>query len=218
MSTTAYFSFVLLVILLVLTPGPNVLLMIRQGIDYPFKQAVLTIPGMLLGALTYGLLAALGLAGLILDNPAAYSVLRSLGAIYLMYLGFSRLVMMVQHHRKKHKEGGAHEEHHVPPRNGFQLFTTGYLCAVTNPKLMALYLALLPQFINPAGNLSLQLTLLVVTHVVLLALGMIFYALLANRAQIFLKRYTSLQVALSSLALIALGLTMLFLGAPYDFQ
>jgi threonine/homoserine/homoserine lactone efflux protein len=133
---------------MVLTPGPNMLYLISRSVTQGRLAGLISLGGVALGFVFYMLAAAFGLTALLLAVPYAYDALRLAGAAYLMWLAWQTL-----------KPGG---------RSPFQvrklaidaprrLFAMGLITNLLNPKIAMLYLALLPQFIDPAqGNVLLQ--------------------------------------------------------------
>jgi threonine/homoserine/homoserine lactone efflux protein len=145
-------AFVLLAFGMVLTPGPNMVYLISRSISQGPASGLISLGGIALGFLFYVFCAAFGITALLFAVPYAYDVLRLAGAGYLLFLAWQAL-----------RPGGRSPFHlrdlpHDGPR---KLFAMGFLTSLLNPKIAMFYLALLPQFIDPAaGSVLLQSVLL----------------------------------------------------------
>ena len=131
-----------------LTPGPNMIYLISRSITQGPAAGIVSLGGVALGFVFYMLSAAFGITALIMAVPFAYDALRFAGAAYLLWLAWQAV-----------KPGG-HSPFHVrdlPHDSPRKLFAMGFLTNLLNPKIAMLYLALLPQFIDPAaGNVLAQ--------------------------------------------------------------
>ena len=133
---------------LVLTPGPNMMYLVSRSISQGRKAGLISLGGVGLGFLVYMLSAALGLTALLFAVPLAYDTLRLAGAAYLLYLAWQAL-----------KPGGRSpfQVRNLPVDSNRRLFAMGFLTNLLNPKIAILYLALLPQFIDPGrGSVLIQ--------------------------------------------------------------
>ncbi len=138
---SALFAFALISLGLVLTPGPNMIYLVSRSITQGPAAGVVSLGGVALGFVFYMLCAAFGVTALLFAVPYAYDALRFAGAAYLLWMAWQTI-----------KPGG---------RSPFQvkklaldsprkLFAMGFVTNLLNPKIAMLYLALLPQFIDPA--------------------------------------------------------------------
>src|SRR3954466_9803798 len=136
-------GFALLSLGIVLTPGPNMIYVISRSLTQGPAAGIVSLGGVALGFVFYMLCAAFGITALLFAVPYAYDALRFAGAAYLLWLAWQAL-----------KPGG---------RSPFQvktlkvdgprkLFVMGFVTNLLNPKIAMLYLALLPQFIDPAAG------------------------------------------------------------------
>ncbi|MBN1213344.1 MAG: LysE family translocator [candidate division Zixibacteria bacterium] len=154
-----------------ITPGPAVLYTLSRTIDQGRNAGLLSVYGLALGTLPHALAVAFGVAGILASSILAFSVLKYLGAAYLIYLGISRL------RRKK-----------VAPvtntgrlKVGKAAFIESFVVGVLNPKAVLFFLAFLPQFIDPSrGNPVIQtLALWFLSQVMAVVVGSV-YALAAS--------------------------------------
>ncbi|MFD1333318.1 LysE family translocator [Methylopila musalis] len=133
---------------MVLTPGPNMLYLISRSISQGAGAGLISLGGVALGFVVYMLAAAFGVTALLFAVPYAYDALRLAGAAYLGWLAWRAL-----------KPGGASpfQVRALPRESVKRLFAMGLLTNLLNPKIAMLYLALLPQFIDPqAGPVLVQ--------------------------------------------------------------
>lgn len=209
-----YLSFLCFIFILAYTPGPNVLLMIRNGLEYRIQDALFSVPGIVLAIFTYALLVALGLSHILTQHPTVYSSIKVSGSIYLISNGiFGLKKIYFSREKEKNKPclpSGSNEAStrlKIPPR--FKIFTSGYICAVTNPKIFVMYMAFFPQFIDSAQNPRPQFALLGISHMMITTSSMVFYCVLANRAQNFIKKYARLQFTFTNLVLVLFGIFVL---------
>lgn len=140
-------------LLMVLTPGPNMIYLISRSISQGRKAGMISLGGVAVGFLIYMFCSALGITGLIMAVPFAYDTLRYAGALYLLYMAWQAL-----------KPGGRSpfQVKELPRDSNRQLFLMGLMTNLLNPKVAVFYLALLPQFItvgNGASVLSQSLVL-----------------------------------------------------------
>lgn len=172
-------GFALVALTMVLTPGPNMIYLISRSITQGRLAGIISLGGVALGFVFYMLCAALGITALLFAVPFAYDALRLAGAAYLMWLAWQALRPNGRSPfqvRKLAVDG---------PR---KLFAMGLFTNLLNPKAAMLYLALLPQFIDPAQGSVLTQSL---------ALGLIQIAI---------------SVSVNGLIALAAGSIALFLG------
>lgn len=153
-------------VLLVLAPGPDMAYFLGRTIAQGRRAGVLAVLGINAGAYVHLLATVLGLAALLAGSARAFSVIKWLGAGYLVWIGVQAL--LGRSGPLQLDEGGRR-------RSGATIFRQGFLSDVLNPKVSLFYLAFLPQFVQPGGSHpTLQLVLLGVTlNVVALAINLL---------------------------------------------
>lgn len=146
-ATASLLAFSLLALGMVLTPGPNMLYLVSRSICQGRRAGLISLGGVASGFLFYMLAAALGITALLFAVPYAYDVLRLAGAAYLGWLAWQAL-----------RPGGRSpfQVRELPPDSPRRLFAMGLVTNLLNPKVAMLYLSLLPQFIDPHGNVLAQ--------------------------------------------------------------
>jgi threonine/homoserine/homoserine lactone efflux protein len=140
-------AFATLAVAVVLTPGPNMIYMISRAITQGRSAGMIAYGGVALGFVAYLLCAAFGLTAIVFAVPYAYDVLRFAGAAYLAWLAFEAF-----------RPGGKSpfQVRTLPVASTRRLFLMGLLTSLLNPKMAIFYLALLPNFIDPSGNVLIQ--------------------------------------------------------------
>jgi threonine/homoserine/homoserine lactone efflux protein len=132
--------FALAALVLVLTPGPNMVYCISRSLTQGPKAGLLSLMGVVLGFGVHLLAASLGLTALLASVPLAFDAVRYAGAAYLLWLAWQAV-----------KPGGlapfqARDLPHDPPRT---LFLMGFMTNLLNPKVAMFYLSFFPQFLHP---------------------------------------------------------------------
>ena len=188
--TTAWIGFALIALGMVLTPGPNMIYLVSRSISQGPVAGLISLGGVALGFVFWILAAAFGITALLIAIPYAYDALRLAGAAYLAWLAWQAL-----------KPGGRSpfQARHLPKDSPRRLVAMGFMTNLLNPKVAMVYLALLPQFIDPErGSVLSQLLVLGVTQVsisvtvnsmIALAAGGISIFLASNPAWILIQRW-----------------------------
>jgi threonine/homoserine/homoserine lactone efflux protein len=156
-ASNTWLGFALLAFGLVLTPGPNMVYLISRSICQGRRAGFISLGGVALGFVFYMFCAAFGITALLFTIPYAYDALRFGGALYILYLAWAAV-----------RPGGRSpfEVRELPNHSPRKLFAMGFLTNLLNPKIALLYLALLPQFIDPhAGSVLLQSIVLGFTQI-----------------------------------------------------
>jgi threonine/homoserine/homoserine lactone efflux protein len=190
------------VVVFALIPGPSVLYIVTRSIAQGRLAGVVSASAVATGNLVHAGAATLGLSAVLASSAAAFSVVKYLGAAYLVYLGAKAL------------RGRGHDD--TP---GFgpraepltRLFRNGVVVAVLNPKTALFFLAFLPQFTDPAaGPIAPQVALLGLVLTLVTGLSDSAYALAAGTAGGWLRgtaAFRRRQRMVSGGAYIALGVT-----------
>jgi threonine/homoserine/homoserine lactone efflux protein len=204
-STLAVFLVVSLVLLI--TPGPAVLYIVARSIDQGRSAGIASAFGVGAGTLVHVAAAALGVSALLVSSALAFSIVKYLGAAYLVYLGLRKLL-----------EKPSPEQADVPePRALSRIFYQGIIVNLLNPKVAIFFFAFLTQFVDPArGSVVGQMLLLGSIFVVMGLVSDGLYALLAGTARHWLQRSAAWlrgQRYITGSVYIALGLTTALSGS-----
>ena len=182
MSWEVWATFLLVETGLALAPGPAVLFVVSTALRHGGRRSVWANVGILSGNAFYFTLSAVGLGAVLLASHDVFTLLKWCGAAYLVYLGL-RLVVA---------PGGppndANAEQPVAGRSTWTIFRQGFILQAANPKALVFFVALLPQFINPAGNVALQIAILGVTSVVAEFVVLCGYGFAAGRLSAWARR------------------------------
>ncbi len=162
-----------------------------HGLAYGVKRASITIFGLQLGLLLVLVIAGAGVGSLLLASETAFSVVKVLGALYLMYLGLSQILSQAQTSislSNQSRDGVS-----TIPSFRRQVLT-GFLTNASNPKGIVFMVAVLPNFIDSQAALLPQLSILALTMVVVDATVMHSYAFLAASLQNLMRNAKAQQV------------------------
>ena len=141
---TFSWAFFTVAVVLVLTPGPDFAVIVRNTVAGGRRVGTATTAGVSAAALLQGLLVSLGLAGFIVRAHPVFLLVKWFGIAYLAYLATSALYSAVQGSYRLTLLGRR-------PHSLSTSFRQGFLCNATNPKILVFYVALLPQFVEPAA-------------------------------------------------------------------
>ena len=200
MSPDLYLAYVIACLFIALLPGPTITLIIATSIRHGTRAGLGNVAGTQVGLAVMIAVVGVGLASLIEGMGHWFEWLRLVGAAYLIWMGIQMF-----------RSAGAADETGVPPppRGGF--FLQGVLVAASNPKIMVFFGAFFPQFIDPAGNYTLQIVVMGLTAMAIAAMTDGSYAILGGRAGRFLStRRLKLISRLSGSFLVGGGLWLAF--------
>lgn len=135
-------------LLMVITPGPNMIYLISRSISQGKSAGLISLAGIILGFIFYMFCASLGITAFLFAVPYAYDTIKVLGALYLLWLAWNAV-----------KPNGVSAFHTVDLKSDspVKLFLMGFFTNLLNPKIAIMYLSLLPQFIQPDhGSIFIQ--------------------------------------------------------------
>lgn len=179
MSIELWLTFVAASSVLLIIPGPTIMLVLTYALTQGRRVALATVAGVALGDFVAMSASLAGLGALVLASATLFTVLKWIGAAYLVWLG-------IKLWRTRPTGGlGIDTEADLPARGVF-----GHAAAVTalNPKSIAFFIAFVPQFLRPEAALAPQFAILIATFVTLAALNALAYALLADRMRARIRR------------------------------
>jgi threonine/homoserine/homoserine lactone efflux protein len=153
-------AFTLAALVLIVIPGPSVLFTIGRALALGRIGGLLSVLGNALGLLPIIGLVALGVGGIVAQSIVLFTILKIAGALYLMYLGIQAI-----RHRN---DTAAAATAAALPRSAWRQLGEGFVVGVTNPKTIAFFVAVLPQFVDlDHGSVPLQM----------IELGLVFFAI-----------------------------------------
>lgn len=191
-----------------LSPGSGAVLSMSHGLAYGVRQASVTVLGLQAGLAIILLVAGAGIGALLLASGTAFTVVKVLGAAYLLWLGFKQWRAPVL------SAPDAASPARAVPLSARQRFMRGLLTNVTNPKGIVFMVAVLPQFLRPDRPLWLQLLILLVTTLGVDVVVMHGYAALASSLRRWLSsaRTQRVQNRVIGGVLMAMGASLAFVG------
>ena len=150
--------FVFSSLIIILTPGQDMILVMSQSISHGKKAGIITAFGVSCGLLVHTLLASIGLGSLLMASSWLFDFIKILGAAYLIYIGYQLLFSKTPKLAIKA----------LPKVSYKKMFLQGAITNIMNPKIVIFYFSYLPQFVTlNTGNESLQLLILGITYAIL---------------------------------------------------
>lgn len=159
-------AFIPIAIALIISPGPDSIYTLTRSISDGRTSGIMAALGSSSGSIVHATAAVLGLSALFRTSAVAFTVVKFAGAAYLVYLG-------IQTFRSSDEFEVTPERITYSPSESYR---SALLINVLNPKVAIFFLAFLPQFVQPRGNVSLQIFTL---GVVFASLGFVYQAMLA---------------------------------------
>jgi homoserine/homoserine lactone efflux protein len=183
MSFTTWITFFFAACIIAVSPGSGAVLSMSHGLSYGVKKASGTILGLQLGLVLILFIAGAGVGSILMASEFAFNVVKTCGALYLIYLGVSQWRAKVEARR----DVPAHAPVHTATPTFRKRFLLGFLTNATNPKGIVFMVAVLPQFIARDVPLLPQLLILAVTMCTVDLAVMHGYAFAAASMQRFFR-------------------------------
>ncbi|MFP2910569.1 LysE family translocator, partial [Pyxidicoccus sp. 3LFB2] len=172
-------AFMVACLALILTPGPDTMYVLARSLGQGRSAGVISALGICAGCLFHIAAAALGLSALLATSAMAFTVVKWVGAVYLVWMGVQML----------RSKAGPEAVQGLPPSSLGRIFRDGVVTNVLNPKVALFFLAFLPQFVDPArGSTALQFVLLGLVFAVTGTLWLMFLASAAGAFGGWLRR------------------------------
>mgnify|MGYP000400187093 FL=1 len=180
MSFDLWLAFVAASCALLLIPGPTVLLVLSYALSKGRSVAVASAAGVALGDFVAMSASLAGLGALVLASATAFTVLKWVGAVYLIWLGVKLI--------RSAPQSGLHAGRVTQDVTARGVFAHNAAVTALNPKSIAFFIAFVPQFVDATAPLLPQFAILVATFVGLAAGNALIYALLADRLRQTIER------------------------------
>ncbi|KAA9162062.1 LysE family translocator [Amycolatopsis acidicola] len=181
MTWSSYGTYLVFVVLVVLAPGPDTAVTLKNTLSGGFRGGLMAISGIFVGNMLQGTAVALGLGALITKSQPVFLTLRWAGVVYLCYLGVQALRSAMRGDYDALDTKGSRA-------SSFRRWREGFLSNVTNPKVIALFLSVLPLFLVPGQTNTWDALLLAYTVGVLGAAWLLVLLFLAHRVRGWLQR------------------------------
>ncbi|MDF2155901.1 homoserine/homoserine lactone efflux protein [Vibrio sp. CAU 1672] len=177
MDTHVWLAYVVTAVVFSLAPGSGTVNSISNGLSYGTRKSLGAIVGLQIGLALHIVLVGAGIGALVAQSAAAFSVIKWVGAAYLVWLGI----------QKWRDNSGLVTSQAQQPMTGRALLYKAILINLTNPKSIVFLVALFPQFIDPGRDQFTQLIVLGGTTVVIDACVMLGYTSLAAQMGRFIR-------------------------------
>ena len=197
-------EFVILAVVLAVTPGADTMVVLRNAASQGTTAGLATTVGIKIGTAVHATLASVGVAALLLQYSGFYTVLKVLGAAYLVALGAIGIVRAVRNSNKSVTSDNGRQ------KSRMQCLAEGFLSNLLNPKVVLFYVAVLPQFIAPGDPVAATALKLGAIHVGASLVWLCLVSFFVGAAQTWLRapavrRWVEIT---SGLAIAAFGLRL----------
>jgi threonine/homoserine/homoserine lactone efflux protein len=201
-------EFAITAFVLIVVPGPSVLFVVSRGVALGRRAALATVIGNTGGVMVQAVLVALGLGALVERSDAVFTVVKLVGAVYLLILGVRML-------RSRHGLAQLHDATDVP-KGTRRIVREGFVVGLTNPKAVIVFTVVLPQFADPSrGHVPLQLLVLAGLFLTIGVVSDSAWAIASGTARTWIARSTGRLEAVAGaggVVLIGLGLRLAVTG------
>jgi threonine/homoserine/homoserine lactone efflux protein len=178
MTPETWLAFSAASLVLLLIPGPTILLVMSYALGQGWRVALPMAVGVALGDFTAMTLSMLGIGALLMTSATVFTVLKWIGAGYLVWLGI-----------KLFRAGGTFEARaETTPTSRLKMLGHAWLVTALNPKSITFFVAFLPQFIDPKQPLLPQMVIFELTFLILAFFNAFAYALVASRARTLFQK------------------------------
>ena len=143
-TTTSLAAFTALAFALIVVPGPSVMFVVSRAVALGRRAAITTVIGNAVGVYVQVLLVAIGLGAIVERSIAVFTVIKFLGAGYLVWLGIQAI-------RHRHQLADSFNETDADTRLPRSVFRDGFIVGIANPKAIVFFAAILPQYVNRNG-------------------------------------------------------------------
>ncbi|HGZ70358.1 MAG TPA: LysE family translocator [Nitratifractor sp.] len=175
MELQTWIYYFLSILILTASPGPMVLLCVTTSIKDGFKYSLYTALGGLTAILGILTLSFSGLGLLVTTSQVLFDIIKYIGAIYLIYLGYKAITSKVEDYK-------IIQETAVTHKDKIGLFFKGFLVGASNPKAILFFIALLPQFIDSNSPLLVQYIILATTFAIPEIFWLVVYSYLGAKS------------------------------------
>jgi homoserine/homoserine lactone efflux protein len=209
MTLETWLTFLFASCVIAISPGSGAVLSMSHGLSYGVKKTSGTIFGLQVGLMLVLFIAGAGVGSLLLASEVAFNVVKTAGALYLVYLGISQWRSRVE---PRAELPGAEQAAPAEIPNLRKRVLIGFLTNATNPKGIVFMVAVLPQFISQQAPLLPQLLILAVTMCAVDVIVMHSYALAAASMQRLFRnaRAVTMQNRVFGGILMAVGMALFF--------
>ena len=199
-------TFLITITILTMVPGADTMIMFRNTLRGGIKDGLTSNFGISLGLMFHAVLSAIGISAILLYSATAFTLLKTLGAIYLLWLGFSNIRIYFQSKNNQEKVNVKTSEF-IFARS----IKEGFLSNALNPKIVIFYMAFLPQFIDNSSSVLFQSIYLAFFHfcISFIWLGFLSYTIISASGFITRPKVKKRLELFSGTVMIFLGIKLL---------
>lgn len=179
MSLEIWITYIVTTAIILVIPGPTIILVISQAVTHGRKSVVPLVAGVVLGDFTAMTLSLLGLGAIMSASATLFALFKWIGAIYLLYLGVNLLRTNPQNAAAKNEE---------ETTSSGTLFKSSFIVTALNPKGIAFFVAFLPQFISSHHSTFCQFIILGGTFLFLAFINAALYAFFGGELRKTIKK------------------------------
>ncbi len=184
MTIEAWLAFTAASAVLLIIPGPTILLVVSYALGQGWRSALPMAVGVALGDFTAMTLSILGVGALLATSATVFTLLKWVGAAYLVWLGI-----------KLWQAGGTLD---ATPRtnaaSALKMLGHAWVVTALNPKSITFFVAFLPQFLDPRADFWAQMLVVETTFLALAFTNVLGYALVATRARVIVQRPQAMRI------------------------
>lgn len=180
MDLSLWMTFVAATVVLLIIPGPTIVLVLTYALTQGRRVAVASAAGVALGDFIAMTTSLVGLGALVLASATLFSALKWIGALYLVWMGIGMI--------RSAGSTKAIQIEDAPQLSAGAVLRNACVVTALNPKGIVFFIAFVPQFIRPEAPLAPQFAILIATFVGLAATNVMIYALLADRLRATIRR------------------------------
>lgn len=181
MSVETWLAFAATSAVMLAIPGPTILLVISYALGHGRRTALATVTGVTLGDFTAMTVSLAGLGALLATSAFLFTILKLIGAAYLMFLG-------IKLWRAPIVTGPMGDNDNLPQERSLKIFMHAYVVTALNPKSIVFFIAFVPQFLDLGKPFLPQTLILEATFLCLAALNAFLYGLLAGAARGYIRK------------------------------
>ncbi len=206
MNTNLYLAYLTIAFFTIVSPGAAILLAINNGLYYDLKAVFLQALANILGLFILSLIAMIGVSAVLLISSKFLFILKTIGALYLMYLGLKQIM-------NKNTKIFLEKDNLHNAYKKVQVFRKGFLIAITNPKPILFFSAIFPLFLDKSKGMVLQFFIMTFSFMLISLCSLMMYGFLAKTAKAWFLKESTLKLfyKISGFLFILMGIAMLYL-------
>ena len=178
-----FLFYIVLCILLIILPGPDTAIVTKNTLVVSRRAGFETMFGTLTALMIHTTFAIVGLSAIIVQSAKLFTIIKFVGAIYLIYLGVKTFIAMTK------RKAPTDIQTSTPSKS--TSYFQGFLTNILNPKVAVFFLTFLPQFVANPNEPLLPFLILGITYTVLTFIWFIFYITLLSQVRAFMNKPTT---------------------------